>query len=96
MCNTYAVDDAPHFLFVCEASHAKLNQFWDAMSHVAPERLMCEMRGMSATERTKCFLSRVLIVNIWMNGVMFTKSYVYLYVIYMMYIYMWSIWCKNE
>ena len=57
MCNTYAVDDAPHFLFACEASHAKLNQFWDAMTHVAPERLMCEIRGMSATERTKFFLS---------------------------------------
>ena len=53
------------------------------MSHVAPERLMCEMRGMSATERTKYFLSG-LIVNMLMNGVKFTKSYVYLYVIYMM------------
>ena len=53
----YAMDAAPHFLFVCEASHAKLNQFWDAMSHVAPGRLMCEMRGMSAIERTTFFLS---------------------------------------
>ena len=27
------------------------------MSHVAPEHRMCEMRGMSATERTKFSLS---------------------------------------
>ena len=52
----YAVDDVPHFIFECDASHARLNQFWGAMSHVDLERLMCEMRGMSATERAKFVL----------------------------------------
>ena len=59
MSNVYmcVVEDVAHMLFTCDVSKSGLEEFWESIKLVAPQRLIIEMEKLPPGELTIFWLS---------------------------------------